>query len=50
MKKYKVKKCIYGHLHGEALKEEVVEGTIGGINLELVSSDYLGFKLKEILW
>lgn len=27
MKKYNIKKCIYGHLHGEALKE-AIEGDI----------------------
>lgn len=49
MQKYKVKKCLYGHLHGEALTKEVVEGDIGGIETCLVSSDYLNFKLKNIL-
>lgn len=49
MKKYNVNKCIYGHLHGEALKDDVIEGNVGGVDLELVSSDYLGFKLKEIV-
>ncbi len=28
MQKYNVKKCIYGHLHGEALNTEVIEGNI----------------------
>lgn len=30
MQKYNVKKCIYGHLHGEALNNEVIEGNIRG--------------------
>lgn len=47
MQKYNIKKCIYGHLHGEALKD-VVEGSIGGIELKLVSADYLNFKLEKI--
>lgn len=47
MQKYNVKKCIYGHLHGEAHKE-AVEGNIGGIELKLVSADYLNFKLLKI--
>lgn len=43
MKKYNIKKCIYGHLHGESHKE-AVEGIIDGIELKLVSSDFLNFK------
>lgn len=42
LKKYSIKKCIYGHLHGKA-HYEAVEGIIDGIELKLVSSDYLNF-------
>ena len=42
--KYKIKKCYYGHLHGEAHKE-AIEGEINGIEYKLVSSDYLDFDL-----
>lgn len=28
MQKYNVKKCIYGHLHGEALNTDVIEGNV----------------------
>ena len=48
MQKYNVKKCIYGHLHGDALATEVVEGNVGGIDIKLVSADYLDFKLEKI--
>lgn len=48
MQKYNVKKCVYGHLHGEALKE-AVEGRIGGIEIKLVSCDYLNFTLSKIM-
>lgn len=48
MKKYKVKVCLYGHLHG-AQQIDVKEGIIEGVNLEMVSSDYLKFKLKKIV-
>lgn len=44
MKKYNVKKCVYGHLHGEAHKE-AIEGDIGGIEIKLVSCDYTDFNL-----
>lgn len=44
MKKYNVKKCIYGHLHSEAHKE-AIEGIVNGIEIKLVSCDYTNFKL-----
>lgn len=44
MKRYNVKKCIYGHLHGESHKE-AVEGYIDGIEIKLVSCDYTDFGL-----
>ncbi len=47
MQKYNVKKCLYGHLHGEA-KSECIEGDIGGIELKLISADYLDFKLYKV--
>lgn len=47
MQKYNVKKCIYGHLHGESHKE-AIEGNIGGVEVKLVSSDYLDFKLIQL--
>jgi predicted phosphohydrolase len=47
MKKCGVHKCFYGHLHGESHKD-AFEGELNGITFELVSSDYLGFKLKRI--
>ena len=48
MKKYNVKTCIYGHLHGESHKE-AIEGNIDDIELKLVSADYLDFKLEKIV-
>lgn len=47
MKKYNIKKCIYGHLHGESHKE-AVEGNVDGIEYKLASSDYLNFDLIEV--
>lgn len=47
MKKYNIKKCYYGHLHGNSHKD-AVEGTIEGIEFYLVSGDYLEFNLKLI--
>jgi len=48
MRKYNVKKCIYGHLHGEKAYEEAKEGIINGIDFKLVSSDYTEFNLIKI--
>ena len=47
MKKYNVKTCIYGHLHGEAGKE-AKQGEIKGINFKLVSCDQVKFELQKI--
>jgi predicted phosphohydrolase len=47
MKKYNVKKCIYGHLHGEGSKE-AKQGEIKGIEFKLASSDYIDFKPLEV--
>ncbi len=47
MKKYNVKRCFYGHLHGESHKE-AIEGLYDGIDFKLVSSDYTQFDLVEL--
>lgn len=47
MKRYNVKKCFYGHLHGASIKE-AFEGEFEGIEFKLVSADGLDFKLYEI--
>lgn len=47
LKKYGIKRCYYGHLHGNA-HNNAVNGEIGGIYFRLISSDYLNFKLLEI--
>lgn len=48
MKRYNVKKCVYGHLHGEARKN-AKEGMSDGIEYKLVSSDCMGFDLEKII-
>lgn len=47
MQRYNIKKCIYGHLHGEAHKE-AIQGMVGGIDLKLVSCDFTNFNLIEL--
>lgn len=48
MKKYNVKKCLYGHLHSVAIKE-AVEGKIDDIEFKLVSIDSLNFKVYKVV-
>jgi hypothetical protein len=48
MKKYNVKKCLYGHLHGDSHKE-AVQGNIEGTELKLVSCDYTDFNLVKVV-
>jgi len=47
MKKYNVKKCFYGHLHGASIKD-AFEGVFEGIEFKLISADGLNFKLYKI--
>lgn len=47
MKKYDVKRCFYGHLHGISINEAVT-GKVLGINLQLVSADGLDFELMKL--
>ena len=47
MKKYNVKICLYGHLHGEAINE-AIEGEFDNIKFTLVSADGLDFKIYDL--
>lgn len=47
MKKYNVKRCYYGHLHGASVLD-AVEGIVENIEFKLVSADGLDFKLLKI--
>ena len=44
---YGVKRCYYGHLHGQALKK-AVQGERGGIVYTLISADGVGFRLVPV--
>lgn len=44
MKKYNIKTCLYGHLHGDVGKQ----GKIEGIDFKLVSCDQVDFKIQKI--
>jgi len=43
MKRFNVRICLYGHLHGENFRS-AVEGEVEGIDFKLISADHLGFK------
>ena len=47
MKKYNVKRCYYGHLHGASISD-AIEGNVEGIEFKLVSADGLDFKLLRL--
>ena len=48
LNKYNISRLYYGHLHGASLKE-AVEGNIDGVDLKIVSSDYLKFELLRVI-
>lgn len=47
LKKYQVRQCCYGHLHGPTIRRRL-EGNRGQIDFSLISADYLGFIPKKI--
>ena len=47
LKKYNIKRCYYGHLHGQSHKDAVV-GILDGIEYKLISADYLNFDLQLV--
>ena len=47
LRKYNIRKCYYGHLHGPSHKD-AVEGIIDGIDFKLISADYLDFNLMKL--
>ena len=42
LKKHKIKRCFYGHLHGES-NLYAVTGEVEGVHFSLVSADFLEF-------
>lgn len=48
MSEFNIKKCYYGHLHGESHKD-AFEGEKDEIKYKLVSADYLKFSLCKIM-
>lgn len=48
MKKHGITRCFYGHLHGDGIKG-AIEGDCEGIELKLISADYLNFAPMPIV-
>ena len=48
LKEYNVKRCIYGHLHGTS-HSGAITGEVEGIKFDLVSADFLNFKLLKLI-
>lgn len=49
MKKYNVRQCIFGHVHGKEAQQDVFTGIYKEINFKLVSCDYTEFRLVRIV-
>ncbi len=46
--RYEVRRCYYGHLHGDSHKL-AVEGLWDGVDFRLVSADYIGFRPVTVI-
>lgn len=49
IEKYNIKKCYYGHLHGEQAYGDIKDFEYNGVEYKLVSADYLDFKLIKVI-
>lgn len=48
LEKYRVEKCVYGHIHNSFCNRRFVDGIYNNIEYKLVSCDYLDFKLYQL--
>lgn len=48
LEKYEVRRCFYGHLHGDSHKL-AMEGLWGGVEYRLVAADYVNFKPVTVI-
>ena len=49
LEEFKVEKVVYGHLHGNILKDRMLEGNHNGVEYILTSCDYIDFNPIKIL-
>lgn len=48
LQKYEVRRCFYGHLHGDSHKL-AMEGLWDGVDFRLVAADYIGFSPVTVI-
>ena len=48
MEQYGVRRCYYGHLHGDSHKL-AMEGLVNGIEYHLLAADYVNFKPMQVI-
>lgn len=48
MGNFNIRKCYYGHLHGEQAYWNVKDYELHGIEYKLISADYLNFELQKV--
>ena len=48
MENFNIRKCYYGHLHGEQAYWNVKDYELYGIEYKLISADYLNFELQKV--
>ena len=48
LKKYEVRRCFYGHLHGGS-HNLAIEGLWDGVDFKLVAADYIGFVPYKVI-
>lgn len=48
LSRYGVKKCVYGHLHGQDVFKNGIKGILNSVEYSLVSLDYTGGRVKKI--
>ena len=48
LKKYNVKRCCYGHIHGAGC-QFAFNGMLGGVDFMLVSADHVKFRPVKLI-
>ena len=43
-----IRRCYFGHIHGSQASKRAIRGEWNGIELHLISADYMGFVPKLI--
>lgn len=49
LRKYNIKKCYYGHIHGKRIANKAVVGSYKGVDFHMISCDQIGFSPVLVL-